>query len=130
VDRRARLTFAWLVASMTAHTLEEYAARLYDEFPPTRFVIGLVAGDRRFGFFVLTVALVAIGVVCVAEVWRGRWSGVMWIWIAVAIVNGVTHLVWSVVRGGYTPGVATAPVLLVLAIILARQLSMPVSSRP
>jgi hypothetical protein len=65
-----------------------------------------------------------------AQVWRGRWPGAMWVWIAIELVNGVGHPLWSVVRGGYTPGVATAPILLVLAISLAVQLTTPASSQP
>jgi hypothetical protein len=46
----------------------------------------------------------------------------VWIWIGVELVNGVGHPLWSLVQGGYTPGVATAPVLLVLALTLARRM--------
>jgi hypothetical protein len=38
------------------------------------------------------------------------------------VLNGIGHSLWSLRRGGYTPGVATAPVLLVLAVYLALQL--------
>jgi hypothetical protein len=47
----------------------------------------------------------------------------MWFWIVIETINGVVHPLWSVLQGGYTPGVLTAPVLLVLAISLGRQLS-------
>jgi hypothetical protein len=47
----------------------------------------------------------------------------VWIWIAIELVNGVGHPLWSLVQGGYTPGVVTAPILLVLALVLARRLS-------
>ena len=36
------------------------------------------------------------------------------------MLNGIGHLAWSLMVGDYTPGVATAPVLLVLAVYLAR----------
>ena len=45
-----------------------------------------------------------------------------WIWVAMQVINGVGHPLWSLREGGYTPGVATAPVLLILALYLARQL--------
>ena len=128
--RRSSLTFTLLIAAQAAHSVEEYAGRLYDVFPPARFASGLVAADRRLGFLALNVAIVACGAVCVAAVWRGRWSGVMWFWIAIETINGIGHPAWSILRGGYTPGVATAPVLLVLAITLAVQRSTRASSRP
>ncbi len=45
-----------------------------------------------------------------------------WAWVAVEVINGLGHLLWALDQGGYTPGVGTAPVLLVLATYLARQL--------
>lgn len=45
-----------------------------------------------------------------------------WIWVVVEVVNGVGHPLWSIRTGSYTPGVATAPVLLVLALYVARAL--------
>ena len=128
MDPRARLTFALLVAAQAAHSVEEYIGRLYDVFPPARAASGLVSSNRRLGFEILNVALFALGVACVTQVRRGRWAGAMWIWIAIETVNGVVHPLWSIVRGGYTPGVATAPILLALAISLAAQLSTSASS--
>jgi hypothetical protein len=56
---------------------------------------------------------------------RGRPSaaGLVWLWIGIELVNGVGHPLWSYLQGGYTPGVATAPVLLVLALGLARRMT-------
>jgi hypothetical protein len=130
MDSRARLTFALLIAAQAAHSIEESVYRLYDVFPPARFVSGLISNDRPFGFISINVVLVAFGAVCVAQVWRGRWRDVMWLWVVVEMMNGVVHSTFSIVRGGYTPGVATAPILLLLAITLARQLSTPAFSRP
>jgi hypothetical protein len=45
-----------------------------------------------------------------------------WLWVTIELINGVGHPLWSLRELRYTPGVATAPVLLVLALYLARQL--------
>ncbi len=45
-----------------------------------------------------------------------------WAWVAVEVMNGLGHPLWTLRQAGYTPGVGTAPVLLVLALYLARQL--------
>jgi len=37
-------------------------------------------------------------------------------------INGTGHLLWTVRQASYTPGAATAPVLLVLALYLAYRL--------
>ena len=47
----------------------------------------------------------------------------MWGWAVIETINGIGHPVWSVIQRGYTPGVLTAPVLLVLALYLGVQLT-------
>jgi hypothetical protein len=42
--------------------------------------------------------------------------------IVIEIINGIGHPLWTLQKQGYTPGVATAPVLLVLAFLLIWQL--------
>ena len=121
-----KATFLALVITQAAHSVEEYRGRLYDIFPPARFVSGAVSHDREQGFVILNLALVAFGAWCVFWPVRRGWHravGFAWVWVAIEVVNGVGHPAWSLVRGGYTPGVATAPVLLALALALAYQLA-------
>jgi hypothetical protein len=57
---------------------------------------------------------------------RGHWiaSGLIWFWIGVELINGIGHPVWTIMQRSYTPGVATAPILLVLAIVLSGYMSV------
>ena len=128
MDRRQG-RFLALVAAQAAHSLEEYAGRLYDVFPPAAFVSGLLSSDRRRGFIAFNVALVAFGLFCLLGPMRRSWPlavALAWIWVGIELVNGVGHPLWSLYQHGYTPGVATAPLLLVLALLLARELRAPV----
>ena len=45
-----------------------------------------------------------------------------WLWVTIEVIDGVGHPLWPLCVGGYTPGVATAPVLLVIALYPGRQL--------
>ena len=122
---RFQWTFLALVVAQAAHSVEEYAGRLWEGFPPARFVTGLIADDPETGFLVVNAAFVAFGLWCFGWPVRRRWpsaAALAWIWVVVELINGIGHPAWSLYRGGYTPGVATAPVLLVLAAYLARQL--------
>ncbi|HXE90341.1 MAG TPA: HXXEE domain-containing protein [Terriglobales bacterium] len=122
---RLQSAFGALVLTQAAHSAEEYVGRLWETFPPARFLSGLVSPDRELGFIVINVALIAFGVWCFFWPVRRRWPSATplgWVWVAVEVMNGVGHPLWSVRVGGYTPGVATAPVLLILAICLAWQL--------
>lgn len=118
--------FAALVLAQAAHSVEEYVGRLWETFPPARFLTALVSADRELGFIVINGSLVAFGVWCWLWPVRRGWAGArvfVWVWVVIEVINGVGHPVWTVMRGAYTPGVATAPLLLVLAVYLARQLA-------
>jgi hypothetical protein len=123
--KRYQLVYGLLILAQAAHSIEEYFGRLWESFPPAYFVTGLVSGDREFGFLVLNVVLVTFGVWCylfpVLRRWRSA-RGIALGWAVVEVINGIGHPLWSLRQGGYTPGLATAPVLLVLAIILLARL--------
>jgi Protein of unknown function with HXXEE motif len=113
------------VGIQAAHSVEEYLGRLYEVFPPARFVSGLVSQDLRLGFIIAIVALVTFGLWCFVWPIRQRWRSAVtigWLWVTIELVNGVVHPLWSLRELRYTPGVATAPLLLIVALYLARQL--------
>ncbi len=122
---RIKVAFGALVVAQTAHSIEEYIGRLWESFPPARFVTGLISSDRELGFIVINSALVAFGLWCLLFPVRRDWSsaaGFIWFWIVIETINGVGHPIWTLRQGGYTPGVLTAPILLVIALYLAVQI--------
>ncbi len=130
---RAQALFAGLMATQMVHSTEEYLGRLHESFPPARFVSGLVSADHQRGFLIANVVLVAAGLACLFGPVRRQWSGagaVMMAWAAIEVVNGIGHPLWAIWRRGYTPGVATAPILFVLAILLAREVRSGRPARP
>jgi hypothetical protein len=95
-------------------------------FTPARVVSGLVSADLAFGFAVANAAVVAFGLWCyVARVRTNRPSGPAWAWFwaVVELANASVHATLALVRGGYFPGVATAPVLAGVSAYLAVKLS-------
>jgi hypothetical protein len=122
---RFQAAFGALVLMQAAHSSEEYAGRLWQSFPPARFVSGLVSPDLERGFIIANVLLVSFGLWCwwwpVRRGWRSA-VPIAWVWVAIECVNGVGHPLWTLRQASYTPGVATAPALLVLAMYLASQL--------
>jgi hypothetical protein len=113
--RRTRVAFALLLAAQTAHSVEEYVAKLYDVFPPARFVSSLFSDDLRAGFVVGNVLLIAVGVWCWAIPIGRSWPSavaISWFWAALEIVNGTVHSILAVARLAYFPGVLTAPLLI------------------
>jgi hypothetical protein len=119
---RERWLFLALVAAQAAHSVEEYVFHLYDVLAPARLASLAVSDDPATGFAILNTAIVAFGLWCYwARVRPGRPSAAawMWPWVAVELVNGVGHTGFALARGGYFPGVATAPLLFALAALLA-----------
>ena len=122
MERRTQVVFLFLILAQGAHSIEEYATRLYEVFPPARFVSSLVSNDLSLGFLVANAALVIFGLWCWAVPVRSGWRaarGIAWFWTLLEIGNGVGHLTLALSRGRYFPGVATAPLLLLLAAWLA-----------
>lgn len=123
--RSATRAFTALVVAQTLHSLEESTGRLWDSFPPARFVSGLVSENLERGFLLANIALISFGLWCVLFPVRRNWRSavpIMWGWALVETVNGIGHPLWAFRQGGYTPGVITAPLLLLLAIALALRL--------
>jgi hypothetical protein len=115
---RVQPAFAGLILAQTAHSIEEYAGRLWESFPPARFVSGLISSDLERNFLLLNATLIAFGIWCLLWPVRRGWPvarTLAWIWVTIEVLNGAGHTFWSLLRGGYTPGVGTAPVLLLLA---------------
>jgi Protein of unknown function with HXXEE motif len=122
---RFESTFGALILAQAAHSIEESLGRLWESFPPARFVAGLVSTDHERGFVILNVLLVGFGAWCYLWPIRRHWAVAMslgWFWVVLETINGIVHPLWSVMERGYTPGLATAPVLLILAIYLASHL--------
>lgn len=122
---RFQATFVGLVAAQATHSIEEYFGHLYEIFAPARFVSGLISQNLRIGFIIFNVSLVTFGAWCslwLARRWSPSLTVVTWFWVAIELINGVGHPLWSLREMRYTPGLATAPILLVLAIALARQI--------
>jgi hypothetical protein len=69
------MRFGALVIAQAAHSVEEYVWRLWETFPPARYLTGVVSQDREWGFIVINVTLVLCGVWCLAfPVRRRRWQ--------------------------------------------------------
>ena len=125
MDSRSRAVFGLLILAQAAHSVEEYAFRLFEVFAPARFVASLISSNAALGFAIGNIALVAFGAWCFVARVRpshpaARWYA--WFWTALELANGVNHVALSIQRGAYFPGVITAPLLIATASYLAARL--------
>ena len=126
MDHRSRQAFFVLIALQVLHSVEEYRFRLFDVFLPAKTISQIVSNDRALGFVTVNAALIAFGFWCYfARVRAGARTARFWAWgwVILECANGVGHSVIAISRGSYFPGVATAPLLIVLSVYLGYRLS-------
>jgi len=122
---RFQVTFCVLIVAQGFHSIEEYLGKLWQSFPPAEFLTGLVSDDHRLGFLVINILLMVFGGWCALWPVRKGWKSAFPLavfWIAIELINGVGHPLWALQQMQYTPGIITAPVLLILAILLGWQM--------
>ena len=126
VNKKLSTVFFLLVLFQGFHSVEEYFGKLWEVFPPARFLTGLVSNNRETGFIIINVGLFIFGIWC----WffpvrkaQASATGFIWLWIIIEMINGIGHPLWALFEGKYEPGVITALPLLILSIYLGKQLA-------
>lgn len=117
--------------AQAAHSIEEMSTRLYDFFwTATGLFHQYVPAIPQFRmspgtFAVINMTLIAILLGSSSSVFAGRQWALYLAGLAAVVetLNGAGHLTGIFVFGGYVPGALTAPVLLILGILLLRELS-------
>jgi hypothetical protein len=125
MDSRSRIAFALVILAQAAHSVEEYAFRLFDVFAPARWVSGLFSTNLALGFALANVCIVLFGVWCYWARVRPFHPGAReyaWFWACLELGNGMGHILLSALRGTYFPGVGTAPLLIATSCYLGFRL--------
>ena len=122
MNSKIKSGFLILVLIQAAHSIEEYIGRLWEVFPPAKFLTSLFSENHEKGFLIVNIGLLTFGILCWWFPIRGNYSaakGILWFWIILETINGIGHTVWSIIQKEYTPGVVTAPLLFIVAVYLA-----------
>ena len=125
MDNKTKITFLILVLLQGLHSVEEYVGKLWEVFSPAKYLTNLFSENNETGFLIANVGIFILGISCWLLLYSKFESSiriVIWIFIVIEIINGIGHPVWSIYQKSYTPGVISAPFLLVTALYLARQL--------
>ena len=125
MDNKTKITFLVLVLLQGLHSVEEYVGKLWDVFPPAKYLTNLFSENNETGFLIANVGIFILGISCwvlLYSKFESTISIIIWIFVVIETINGIGHPVWSIYQKSYTPGVITAPFLLVTALYLARQL--------
>jgi hypothetical protein len=121
-----------LGAAQTAHSVEEMRTHLFDFFwTATGLFHQYLPGFPQFRmsgdtFAVINMTLIAVLLGSSPFVYAGRRWAFFLAGLAgiIEVLNGIGHLSATVVFGGYVPGAASAPLLLILGFFLLRELRL------
>ena len=124
MHKSIRLTFLFIAIVQGFHSIEEYFGKLWDVYPPATFLCGLVSSDLKIGFLIINISLFIVLILIWLTTFSKSYSskGLLWFWAIMELINGFGHSVWAITKGSYTPGLATAPILIFLAVLLIRLL--------
>lgn len=121
MPKRIKIIFLFLVLIQGLHSIEEYIGKLWDVFPPARFLTGLVSNNHGTGFLIINIGLFIFGIWCWLFPVRKEYAsaaGFIWSWIIIEMINGIGHPLWTLFEGRYEPGVITSLPLLILSTYL------------
>lgn len=124
MDQKIKWTFLILVLIQGLHSVEEYVGKLWESFPPARFLCSLVSDNLMTGFLIINIGLFVFGLWgWLFPIRRNYFFAklIIGFWIFIELINGIGHPIWTIMQKAYTPGIITAPILLVIAIILFKK---------
>lgn len=127
MSKKIKIPLLLLVLVQGAHSIEEYVGRLWEVFEPARLLSGLFSDDLVTGFLIVNIGLFVFGSITWLLFAFRKYAFtrvLIWIMIVIELINGIGHPVWTFTQGSYTPGMITAPILLVLAIYISRKLTL------
>jgi hypothetical protein len=128
MNKHIRITFLLIALLQGLHSIEEFYGRLWDVFPPATFLCGLVSANLKNGFIIINVSLFIVLMLTWLATFSKNYSvkPFLWFWSIMELINCIGHSVWAISEGSYEPGLATVPVLLILALNMVRLLTTPV----
>ena len=123
MNSRIRMTLLLLILTQSIHAVEEYFGKLWDIYPPAKFICNAISSNPETGFIIINVTFISLSLLYWWAVLKKKSSsGLIWLWVVLEILNIIGHFSWTIYEKAYTPGVITAIILLLLVVYLIKQL--------
>ena len=113
--------FILLIIAQCAHSVEEVYFDLWSVLEPARYISSLLNSDLELGFIIGNIMVVFVGILSASYLFRPNRSFskiIILSWVIIELVNFSVHVGMAVKRGGYFPGLYTAPFLLHFSALL------------
>ncbi|MBT8233607.1 MAG: HXXEE domain-containing protein [Saprospiraceae bacterium] len=121
MDQKTKKLFLIVVLCQACHSLEEFTGRLWESFPPAEALCDLISDDHETGFLIINIGILLFGLAAYLFFLKKNNSlsnFIIWFWVFIGFVNGIGHLVWSILQKEYTPGLATSQAVFLTTILL------------
>ncbi len=124
MNNRISTTFLLLILTQAVHAAEEYFGKLWEVYAPARFICNLISSDPKTGFLIINTVFIFFSLLYWWSllIRKAAFTGLIWFWMVLEILNIGGHLGWTLYKKAYTPGVVTAVILLLLVSYLLKQL--------
>ena len=128
MNRSIRITFLLIALVQGLHSIEEYIGKLWEVYPPATYICGLVSANLENGFIIINISLFIVLMLIWVATLSKNFSAkpLLWLWSFLELINGAGHSVWAIMERSYVPGLFTAPILFILALIMLRLLTNPI----
>ena len=126
MGNRISILFLLLTLAHVLHATEEYFGKLWEIYMPAMFICNLISSNPERGFLLINIIFIIFSLGYWGFSIRKNHSSAyqfIWIWIFLQTINVIGHVAWTIYNRVYTPGVATAFLILLLVILLFKQLS-------
>jgi len=119
--RGAVPAYLFAVGAQVAHLIEEYRAGFYREFPPV-FGAAPWSGEAFLTFNLLWLLVFGLAAIGLTRGWRPAFAIALFLAFGGGVMNGLAHVAFAAMAGGYFPGIYTAPLVLCAGSYLAYRL--------
>ena len=131
MERKTTNIFLILVLLQGTHSIEEYVGHIWEVFAPARYLTGLISNNHELAFMVINIGFIVFGIFCWLFI-KSKNSAmsaiIIWFWIIIELINGFGHILNAIFHREYTPGLITAPLILITALFLAREVKSNLST--
>ncbi len=121
LNKRIQFAYLAILLIQILHSVEEFATRMFDVFPPALIIDHYSPGLSQAIFVTFNSSLIVVMLIAFfywVKPRRRGWRLIVAMWVVGEAYNAVGHSLWSIWTRSYTPGLLTALALIPLVVWL------------
>lgn len=125
ISKQSKTLFLILIIIHIFHAIEEYFGKVWTYLIPAETLSTLLSKNVQYGYIMINSGLLLLGLWISIFALRNNYpfaKYLVWFWIILELLNGITHPIIAIWQWEYIPGLITAPALFLLAFTLAKSM--------